>query len=160
MKNRSDRDKTVVTMAKDASDDIWSVDRVSEFVRYGKSNVVLIGSILDDYYEYFAQYLIDYDLDEEFYYSPAAFSEKYYGTPGLDFLVMYFAGIPTVFDFNVPKIKVLPPERLSDLNQLIVAKKDAVANSKSDPPEYPTLSDVSKVTDALASVRSYRVNGK
>jgi hypothetical protein len=160
MKNKSDSDKTVVTMTADASDDTWSVDRVSKYVKYSGSHVLFIGTILDDYYDYFEKYLTDCSVDEKFYYSPAAFAENYYGTPGLDFLVMYFAGIPSLFDFDKPVIKVLPPERLTDVNQLIVAKKDEVESSKSDPESYSSLSEFTKVTQALSSVKSYRYNKK
>jgi len=107
-------------------------------------NAVILpdGFILDEYRDYFENFLIDVNVPEEFYYSPTLFAENQYGTADLDFLVLYFAKMNSLFEFNRPVIKFLPVTSLSDLNKLIVQNRLNVRNSKTNPTLYRRLDDI------------------
>ena len=126
-----------MTQIEQIPSDVWQIDNMELFCRY-KNNVFPIANILDDYRDYFEQdgFLEEISLDKKYYYSPARFAEDYYGTPDLDFLVMYFAKVTSLFEFNRKTIKVLSPERLRDVNRLIVKYKDVVKQSKENPTQY------------------------
>jgi hypothetical protein len=140
--NVSSNEKTVKLTLQSASSDSWSIDHLITFGNYLGKSIMPNGIILDDFLDYFDQYLVDVDVDEKFYYQPAAFSNYYYGTPDLDFLIMYFARISTMFDFNQPKIRILPLSRLKDINQLMVAYKKTVEDSAENPESYTKIQDV------------------
>jgi hypothetical protein len=57
-------------------------------------------------------------------------------------MVLYFAKMTSLFEFNQSKIKILPLTSLLDLNKLIVFEKDKVRNSKSNPTEYKSLDPI------------------
>jgi hypothetical protein len=107
-------------------------------------NAVILpdGFILDEYRDYFENFLIDIAVPKEFYYSPTLFAESQYGTADLDFLVLYFAKMNSLFEFNRPVIKFLPVTSLSDLNKLIVQNRLNVRNSKTNPTLYRRLDDI------------------
>jgi hypothetical protein len=107
-------------------------------------NAVILpdGFILDEYRDYFENFLIDINVPEEYYYSPTLFSENQYGTPDLDFLILYFAKMTSLFEFDKPTIKFLPVTSLSDLNKLIVENRLTVRNSKTNPLVYNKLEDI------------------
>lgn len=135
--NNSNKEKTIKTMKDAIPSDTWQIDNFLLYCDY-KNNLIPIASILDQFRDYFEQdgFLEEVTLDKKFHYSPAAFAEFYYGTPDLDFLVMYFAKVNTLFDFNKKTIKVLNPERLKDVNKLIIQYKDTVEKSKTNPVQY------------------------
>lgn len=132
-KNLSTRETTIKSMLASMSNDIWTIDKTLFYCNYDDKAIIQSGTILDDYYDYFQQFLIDVDVPEEYFYSPSYFSEFMYGTPDLDFLVMYFANITTLFDFNKRKIKFLPKGRLGEINQLIMHKKQEIEKSYKNP---------------------------
>ncbi len=135
--NNSYKQPTLMTQIEQIPSDVWQIDNMELFCQY-KNNVFPIANILDDYRDYFEQdeFLEEIQLDKKYYYAPARFAEDYYGTPDLDFLVMYFAKVTSLFEFNRKTIKVLSPERLRDVNRLIVKYKDVVKQSKENPTQY------------------------
>jgi len=135
--NNSNKEKTINSMIMNIPLDTWQIDNFNIYCDY-KNNLITIKNILDDYRDYFEQdgFIEEIELDKKFYYAPARFADFYYGTPDLDFLVMYFAKIDSLFDFNKKTIKVLSPERLNDVNKLIIKYKDVVEKSKQDPIKY------------------------
>jgi hypothetical protein len=72
-------------------------------------------NILLDYYDYFEEELETIDLEKKYHYQPAMLSEDLYGTPDLDFAILFFSGISSLKDFDKPRIKVLPASRVADL---------------------------------------------
>jgi len=136
MKNVSNGEKTIKSMMQYLTADTWSVDKFILYGNYNNEANLIVGNILDNYRDYFEQYLEEIDLDEKYYYQPAYFAEDYYGTPDLDFLVMYFAAIPTLFEFNVEKIKVLPKTRMTEITKLMNKYKDIVDDSYINPTEF------------------------
>ena len=131
--NVSNNDKTLKTMLMNLESDNYTIDKILLYCNYKNENIFSFGNILDDYRDYFEQYLVEVDVPKRFFYQPAAFAENYYGTPDLDFLVLYFAKIPTLFDFTKDKIKVLPNSRLLELNKLFVQYKTIVDKSYREP---------------------------
>ena len=104
--------------------------------------IIPVENILDKYRDYFENFLEDTTINENYFYSPAAFAENYYGTPDLDFIVLYFAKMTSIFEFNKKNIKVLPNSRLTELNQLFVKYKAEVEESRNSPEEYMEIDDV------------------
>lgn len=131
--NQSSREKTVKSMFQLLKNDVWTIDRTLLYSYYDKSNIYVVGNILDNYRDYFDQFLEEVELPERFYYQPAAFSEYLYGTPDLDFLILYFARIATMLDFKKPKIMVLPRTRLTEINKLMTEYKNVVDSSYNNP---------------------------
>lgn len=121
---------------QELSTDTFCVDNLILYMNYLDIAQLPTGYILDDYREYFDALLIETDVPSEFFYAPSAYSKFLYGSPELDFLVLYFAKIQTALEFNREKIKILPPERLNDVNQLILQYKDKVIESKENPVTY------------------------
>lgn len=152
--NYSNKSKTLKEMFQVLPSDIWSIDRLQKYCDYQNLSQICECWLLDDYREYFDQFLEEVDLSEDFYYSPAAFAEYYYGTPDLDFIVMYFAKIPTLFEFNKPKIKVLSLSKLKDLNKLIVYVKDEVDESRENPTPYLYFNEITDVKEVIRTVNS------
>ena len=138
--NISSNEKTIKKMYTVLPDDNYNIDKILYYCKYDLDNnteiQVELGNILDNYRDYFEKYLIEMDVPERFYYQPAAFAENYYGTPDLDFLVLYFANMQSLFDFKRPKIKVLNKTKLLELNRLFVTYKERVAKSYNEPTEY------------------------
>lgn len=134
--NVSSKEKTIKGMYSLLESDTYTIDKVIKYCKYDNDIIVSFGNILDNYKDYFDQFLEEITLDPKFYYQPAAFAESYYGTPDLDFLVLYFANMTTLFQFNTKKIKVLPPSRLLEINRLFIEYKSIVKDSYSSPTEY------------------------
>lgn len=136
--NHSNKASSVYEELQYLSNDTWSLDNLLMFCNYQKMSVLPDFSILDEYSDYLYQedFLETVELDEKYYYSPQAFAEDYYGTADLDFLVLYFARIDSIFSFNRKKITVLKRERLADINRIIVKNKERIKENKSNPTLY------------------------
>ena len=113
-----------------------TVDRTLLYSNYLGVIQFPIGSILDDYREFLDELTVDSNVDSKFYYSPSAFSNHLYGTPELDYLVLYIAKCQTLFEFNKPKIKILPKENLKIINDIMILKKEEVQKSRTRPQTY------------------------
>ena len=98
--NSSTNEKTVLSMVRQLPNDSWTYDKTALYVNFKNSVITPDLSILDNYRDYFEQFLIDMEVPKRFYYSPTGFSENLYGTPDLDFIILYFAKIPSLFQFN------------------------------------------------------------
>jgi len=145
-KNISSDATTINRMLASMSNDIWTIDRTVYYINYNNKSIIQNGSILDDYGDYFEQFTETVEVPERFFYSPSYFSEFMYGTPDLDFLVLYFAKMTTLFEFNQSKIKFLPKSRLIELNQLMNFKKKDVEKSYSNPEEVLEMDEVNTKT--------------
>jgi hypothetical protein len=141
-RNQSNSEKTVKSTLRVMPADTWTIDNVTLVCSYRDQIVLPEGFILDDYRDYFEQFLQEVDVPEEFFYSPTRFAESVYGTPDLDFLVLYFSGIMTAFEFNKPRIRILPATSLRDINRLIVEKRGEVRSSRQNPREYTELQEI------------------
>ena len=135
-RNNSNKEKTFKNKMRAMPGDFWTIDQISLYSNYLGIAILPDGFILDEYRDYFEQFLEEIPLDERYHYSPTLFAYEYYGAAELDFLVLYFANMSTVFDFNTKTIKVLPPTLLVDLNRLIIKYKKEVQNSKINPTKY------------------------
>jgi len=122
--------------------DYWNIEKVLLYGNYQNSMIVPVENILDKYRDYFENFLEDTTINENYFYSPAAFAENYYGTPDLDFVVLYFAKMTSIFEFNKKNIKVLPKSKLTELNQLFVKYRAEVEESRNSPEEYIEIDDV------------------
>ena len=136
--NHSNKASSVYEEFQSLSNDTWSLDNLLMFCNYQKMSVLPDFSILDEYSDYLYQedFIETVELDEKYYYSPQAFAEDYYGTADLDFLVLYFARIDSIFSFNRKKITVLKRERLADINRIIVKNKERIKENRSNPTLY------------------------
>lgn len=135
--NVSSKEKTLKSMYQLLGSDNFCVDRFIYYCHYKtKDFQIEIGNILDNYRDYFETKLVEVTLPKRFHYQPAAFAENYYGTPDLDFLVMYFAKISTLLEFNKDTIMVLPQTEMLKINRLIVEYKDEVQHSYDFPTDY------------------------
>lgn len=139
--NHSNKAATIHEEFQALSTDTWSLDNLMMFCNYKNISIMPDYIILDNYRDYLEQegFLTTIDLDEKYHYSPQAFSEYYYGTPDLDFLVMYFSKIDSMYSFNRKKITVLKKERLSDINRIIVKNKDEIKANRNDPTVYRNI---------------------
>jgi len=143
VRNNSNNEKTIKSTLNIASGDVWTIDNVSLYSNYKDIAMMPDGFILDEFRDHFEEnYLEEVELEEKYLYSPSLFSEYYYGTPDLDWLVLYFAKIPSLFEFNTPTIKVLSKAGLTDLNKLIVEYKQEVLESKNNPKAYTEIEDI------------------
>ena len=133
--NISSREKSVKSMLSLLESDNYTVDKTILYCNY-KDNIVSFGNILDNYRDYFEQFLVDTDVSEDMYYQPALFAETYYGTPDLDFLVLYFAKMVSIFDFKKSKIKELPRAKILEINRLFIEYKNSVSGSYKNPEDY------------------------
>lgn len=138
--NPSNNEKTIKNYLLFSDSDNYVVDKILLYCNYNNENIIQFGNILDNYRDYFDKYLIDYDVPERFYYQPAAVAEAYYGTPDLDFLVLYFSKITSLLDFNKPQIKILDKTKMPEINRLFVSLQDSVKESYNNPTKY--LKDV------------------
>lgn len=132
-KNVSNNEKTVKNMYRMGSSDNWTLARTTVFMKYQTNTIIPYYNILDNFRDYFIPKLVTINLDEKFYYQPTKFAEYYYGDPLLDWIVLYFSNIPTLFEFNKPTIKVLPVTCMNDINQIIVKYRNTVAQSNTNP---------------------------
>ena len=142
IKNQSNSLTTVKSVLRTLPSDYWTIDNFSLYCNYDNILIIPDGLLLDEYRDYFDNLLIDVDVDPRFFYSPSGLSQHYYGTPDLDFLILYFAKIPTLFEFNHSTIKMLPVTALSDLNKLIVEHKEDIRKSNENPVLYRKLDDI------------------
>jgi len=135
--NMSYNEKTIKGMFSMMSTDNYSIDSLTEYCQYKTPQFdIAYKNILDDYREYFNDKLIEIDVDKKFYYSPSYFAYNYYGTPDLDWAVLYFSNITTLYHFNKPKIKILPREKLLELNKIMVENKAIINRSYLSPTRY------------------------
>jgi hypothetical protein len=135
-KNNSNREKTFKNKMRAMPGDFWTIDQISLYSNYLDIAIMPDGFILDEFRDYFEQFLEEIPLEEKYHYSPSLFAHEYYGAAELDFLVLYFAKMSTIFDFNTKTINILPPTLLVDLNKLIVKYKKEIKNSKLNPIKY------------------------
>lgn len=145
--NRSDNKSTIKEAIDISEFDTWNDNKMYTLCNYRNEFIVPDEFILDGYKKILSTELIEVPLKEEFRYQPAAFSADYYGTPELDFLVMYFSGIHTLLDFDKPKIKVLPEHMIRKLLEIVEKNKDKVEESKTNP-------------NVVHDTTLYRINGK
>ena len=137
VKNVSSNEKTIKGMYQLLDSDNYTIDKFIYYCTYnGNEFQIQLGNILDNYRDYFDRFLIKMSVPEKFFYQPAAFAENYYGTPDLDFLVLYFAKMSSLFDFTQSEITVLPKDKILEINRLILKYKDDVKNSYDHPTEY------------------------
>lgn len=149
-RNNSNREKTIKSTLRAIPGDLWNIDSVSLYSVYDGIAVMPDGFVLDDYRDYFETLLEEIRLDQKYQYSPSLFAEEYYGTPDLDFLVLYFAGMKSLHEFNTPTIRVLPTTALVDLNKLIAKERTNVRRSKENPTVYDKLDPISEAVKGYA----------
>lgn len=149
IKNYSSSQKTLKSQMMAFTSDVWCLDRVSLYSNYFNQVIIPDGYILDDYFDYFETVLVDMEVPEKYYYSPTGFAEYLYGDPALDFIVLYFSKIPTLFNFDKPVIKVLPPTLLKELNKLLMVKKKEVDASRENPKAYQEFADIQSVSQGF-----------
>ena len=152
IKNTSDSAKTVKAMLTSFSSDSWSIDGTMEYIGYNNgenTNIITAYSILDNYRSFFENpsnnYVEEVDVDKKYYQNVSAFSEYYYGTSGLYWLILYFSKIPSNMKFTKPRITVLRYDALGLLNKLLVKYKDDIIESKNNPTTYSANKIKSKV---------------
>lgn len=135
--NASDKATTVKNMFMLLDSDNYTIDRAILYCNYNEFDMdIVYENIMDKYRDYFEKYLVEVDVPEKFYYQPAAFAEYYYGTPGLDFLILYFAKMKSLFEFKKPTISALPKSRLTELNRLFTKYSSEVTANYKNPTEY------------------------
>lgn len=142
--NPSAKETTVKDMVSLLPSDMWSLDRVLYYCKYNDAAIVQCGLLLEKFRDYFSQYLDTVGVDEKYYYCPQRFAEDFYGDAGLDFLVLYFAGMTCNLDFCKPSIKVLRYDKMKEINQMIVRYKNEIDGSREDPPSYTISKNASK----------------
>lgn len=115
-----------------------SIDAKDFFIQANYADQVLFKykNILLDYYDYFEGELEDFDLEAQYHYQPALLSEKLYGTPDLDFAILFFAGVTSVKDFDKPRIKILPASKVGDLIKIKSIANQRVKESLDNPEVY------------------------
>lgn len=138
--NISNSEKTLKELLEAMPSDIYVIDRFITYCKYKYENYqIQLNNILDKYYDYFENTegtLIKIDVPKKFYYQPAAFAENYYGTPDLDWLVLYFSKTTTLFDFNKPEIKILAKSHLVDIIRIMNEYSKDVEDSYNNPIQY------------------------
>lgn len=135
-RNVSNSEKTIKNIHQMGSSDSWELSRVTMFMKYQKNTIFPYYNILDNYRDYFDKHLVEVEVDEKFFYSPTSFADYYYGDSLLDWLVLYFARISTLFDFNKKRIKVLPVDYMNEVNQIIVKYRSEVTENNNHPIEF------------------------
>jgi len=148
IKNSSNSEKTIKTTIAEIPSDIWTIDKLQYYMNYNNIAILPESFLINDFDDYFENYLDEIDLDQKYFYSPSYFAEDYYGTPDVDFLVLYFAKIPTLFEFNKSKIKVLQSGKMKEINQIITKYKISVAESKDNPTKFAAINEVTSSTKA------------
>lgn len=136
IKNPSTNEKTIKSELIASIRNKWHVDRFIKYSNYDGLVFVPDLSLLDLYRDYFEQHLIEYEIDEKYYYSPSYFAKEYYGDSEMDFIVMYFAKMTSMFEFNRDRIMLLPVEFLQDINKLAIKYEDEINKSRSKPDKF------------------------
>jgi len=141
-KNKSDKEKTIKSQVLEMEGDFWKIDAVETLANYTNRAIIPDGLILDDFRDYFENFIEEIPLDPKYYYSPTWFAEDYYGSADLDFLVLYFAKIPTLFEFNTTTIEVISKSALTDLNRLMVQYRSMITDSRANPKDYQEIDPI------------------
>jgi len=141
-KNKSDREKTIKSQILEMEGDFWKIDAVETLANYTNRAIIPDGLILDDFRDYFENFIEEIPLDPKYHYSPTWFAEDYYGSADLDFLVLYFAKIPTLFEFNTATINVISKSALTDLNKLMVQYRSIITDSRANPKDYQEIDPI------------------
>lgn len=71
------------------------------------------------FYDLLESYTIRVTMEERYKYKPEIVAKEFYGTTDLWWLVMYMSKITKHEDFNIPSIKILQPDYLDDLFEII-----------------------------------------
>lgn len=135
-KNTSNDTRTVREKYLLSQTDNWILDKVMKYVKYQPQLILPYENILDKYADYFEKYLIEVNIDSKYFKRPSMYAEYYYGDPSMDWLILYFAKIPSLFQFTKRKIKILPVDKLADLNQVFLSNKSDIEANHSNPLEY------------------------
>lgn len=142
IKNASQNENTLKSMISVMDSDNYTIDKALLYCTYDNENFhVAYLNILDDYADYFEQYLETIEVPKKYFYQPAAFAENYYGSADLDFLILYFAKMTDLSEFNRDKIKILPKSRLVEINRLFVQYRDYVKEKYNNPDKFMALPD-------------------
>jgi hypothetical protein len=151
--NKSNSTKTINEYILQKNIDIWSLDRLTKYINYKNQIYVPNYTLLDKYYSFFENVLIDVPLESKYYYSPTLFSEDYYGTPDLAFLILYFSKTFSLFNFNKPVIKMLPQSYLNEINKLMINSEKEISENRNNTPVYNEMTpirNIDKVFDSTA----------
>lgn len=140
IKNASSGATTVKSMMQEFPNDAWSIDHALYFGIYNNGEAIMQvqdGILLDRFRAFFEDptngYIDTVTVPEDCYYMPSLFAERYYGDAQLDFLVLYFAKIPSALEFDKPSITVLRYDAISLINTMFVRYRSAIEDSKANP---------------------------
>jgi hypothetical protein len=145
VKNASNKTTTIVDMmtAMNTSDLVQDVNFFMK-CKYLQSMEVYYNNIISDYRDYFDELLEEIDLDPKYHYQPMKFAEDTYGTPDLYFMVLYFANLTSLLDFNVPKIKILPASKIDIFLKLLTKYKNDIKANRESPDVFNQLPKLSE----------------
>ena len=153
VKNVSDSAKTLKNLFNSFSADSWNIDKVMMYGGYNNgenTSIVEMYSILDNYRSFLEnpsnQYEEEVDVDSKYYQNVSAFSEFYYGTSQLWWLILWSAKIPSNIEFIKPRIKVIRYDTLNLLNKIFVKYEDNISESKNEPQIYSASKIKSKIS--------------
>lgn len=134
--NKSTEATTLIGEYNQLNSDNWTLDRVLTYVKYQSNLVVPYENILDNYNDYFDKYLIEVEIDSKYFYKPTMYAYYYYGDASFWWILLYYSKIPTALDFNKKKIKILPKDKLKDLNQIFINYKEYINEVNNTPLEF------------------------
>ena len=148
LKNISNDATTIKEQLNLLPSDNWSIDNCLLYCNYEGVAIVQSEIILDKYYTYFESLLEEVEISEKYFYAPHMFAADYYGDPALYFIVLYFANMTSIFEFNKKKIKVLPYSHINDVNKVFAKYKKTVETNKKNPPIFKSSDTSTTKTSA------------
>lgn len=78
-------------------------------------------------------------ISEDYYYKPELLSKELYGTVDLWYVIMAVNAISSVDEFNSAVVRVLDPDKLFVLNEIIEKEKKDIAINNANMPNYTDL---------------------
>ena len=92
--------------------------------------------LLSNYRSAIEQYIKEYTLDDEqkqdYFYQPKKLSNDLYGTIELAPLIMRINHIPSVIEFNKPRLKLFTPAIIDFLNEVLIKEKTRISQNNKD----------------------------
>lgn len=135
----TDKAKTIRSAITSSSNLKWDVNSFLLYCNYKDTGFLPDVCTLDNYRDVLMEMCTYIPLEEKYHYKPQLFALDYYGSSNMDFVVLYFSGLYSATEFATDKIRVMPPEHLRYLSEIITLHEQDIKENRVSPVRYADL---------------------
>lgn len=123
---------TIEQFIEIGSSDLMKYENLTLYDKSSEGNVIPSYNILNDYIDELKELCQNTLMSNEefarFKYKPKLLSYEVYGSQELYFIILMLNGIPSIKEFNKPRLKMLSPKILNDVLSYIYNSQKNIIN--------------------------------